>query len=86
MHCCANREESRGAHAHEDFPDRDDKNWLKHSAVFVDSKGNTKIDYRPGDVDHAYKRSRACPAESTCLLIFACKDLLFIAFIWEIDI
>ena len=47
MHCCANREESRGAHAHEDFPDRDDKNWMKHSAVFVDSKGNTKIDYRP---------------------------------------
>ncbi len=47
MHSCANREESRGAHAHEDFPDRNDKDWMKHSVIWVDSKGNTKIDYRP---------------------------------------
>jgi len=44
----ANRQESRGAHAHEDFPERDDKNWLKHTAVWVDPEtGKTRIDYRP---------------------------------------
>ncbi|MEM7057283.1 MAG: succinate dehydrogenase flavoprotein subunit [Pseudomonadota bacterium] len=39
------REESRGAHAHEDYPDRDDENWRKHSLAWVN--GDIKIDYRP---------------------------------------
>ena len=43
----ANRKESRGAHAHEDHPERDDKNWLKHTVVWVDPDGKTRIDYRP---------------------------------------
>ena len=43
----ANRTESRGAHAREDFPDRDDENWHKHSVCWVDDAGNTRIDYRP---------------------------------------
>jgi len=44
----ANRKESRGAHAHEDFPTRNDKDWLKHTVVWVDEKtGKTRIDYRP---------------------------------------
>jgi len=47
MHCCANREESRGAHAREDFPDRNDEKWMKHSVCWIDEKGKTKIDYRP---------------------------------------
>ncbi|MBW7921323.1 MAG: succinate dehydrogenase flavoprotein subunit [Rubellimicrobium sp.] len=40
------RKESRGAHAHEDFPDRDDTNWRKHSLARVDGTG-VRLDYRP---------------------------------------
>jgi len=44
----ANRTESRGAHAHEDFPDRDDKKWMKHTLTWFDDKtGKVKIDDRP---------------------------------------
>ncbi|MEZ5955753.1 MAG: succinate dehydrogenase flavoprotein subunit [Hyphomonadaceae bacterium] len=43
-----NRTESRGAHAREDFPDRDDQNWMKHTLAWLDTKtGKTTIDYRP---------------------------------------
>ncbi|HEX5664854.1 MAG TPA: succinate dehydrogenase flavoprotein subunit, partial [Xanthomonadaceae bacterium] len=41
------RHESRGAHAHEDFPDRDDVNWQKHTLVNVDEKGQCSFDFRP---------------------------------------
>ncbi|WP_423142827.1 succinate dehydrogenase flavoprotein subunit [Parablastomonas sp. CN1-191] len=45
------RKESRGAHAHEDFPDRDDANWMKHSAMWFEGwggqGGGVKLDYRP---------------------------------------
>ena len=41
------RTESRGAQARDDYPDRDDENWLKHSLVTVDDKGDVSIDYRP---------------------------------------
>jgi succinate dehydrogenase / fumarate reductase flavoprotein subunit len=41
-----NRKESRGAHAREDFKDRDDVNWMKHTLCWVDEKGGTRIDYR----------------------------------------
>ena len=51
----ANRQESRGAHAREDFPDRDDKTWMKHTLTWFDDKtGKVKIDYRPV---HAYTMS-----------------------------
>ncbi len=40
------RKESRGAHAHEDFPDRDDKNWRKHTLAFV-TGNRVQLDYRP---------------------------------------
>lgn len=41
------RTESRGAHAREDFPERDDKNWMKHSLARVDRHGVVTLDYRP---------------------------------------
>jgi succinate dehydrogenase / fumarate reductase, flavoprotein subunit len=46
MHSAANRKESRGAHMHEDFPDRDDANWMKHTISWFD-KGAVTLDYRP---------------------------------------
>jgi succinate dehydrogenase flavoprotein subunit len=47
MNSAANRTESRGAHAREDFADRDDKNWMKHTLAWIDERGKTTIDYRP---------------------------------------
>ncbi|PAL21373.1 succinate dehydrogenase flavoprotein subunit [Sphingopyxis sp. GW247-27LB] len=51
MHSAFNRKESRGAHAHEDFPNRDDANWMKHTVSWFDGwggkGGGVKLDYRP---------------------------------------
>ena len=44
--CALNRKESRGAQARDDFKDRDDENWMKHSIMWCDKNANTKIDYR----------------------------------------
>jgi succinate dehydrogenase / fumarate reductase flavoprotein subunit len=47
MDSAANRTESRGAHAREDFSARDDKNWMKHTLAWIDEQGKTAIEYRP---------------------------------------
>ncbi len=69
MNSAANRTESRGAHMHEDFPERDDANWMKHTITTFDGWGGkggaTKIDYRPvhdytltDDVDYIKPKKR----------------------------
>jgi len=47
MHSAENRRESRGAHAREDFKERDDREWLKHTLAWEDGSGRVRIDYRP---------------------------------------
>jgi succinate dehydrogenase / fumarate reductase flavoprotein subunit len=41
------RTESRRAHAHDDYPDRDDQKWLRHTLAWCDDSGCVKLDYRP---------------------------------------
>jgi succinate dehydrogenase / fumarate reductase flavoprotein subunit len=47
MHSAEQRPESRGAHAREDFPDRDDHDWQKHTLVWIDEAGKSSFDFRP---------------------------------------
>ncbi len=47
MNSAENRKESRGAHAREDYKERDDQEWLKHTLAWVDAQGRVSLDYRP---------------------------------------
>jgi succinate dehydrogenase / fumarate reductase flavoprotein subunit len=47
MRSAEQRQESRGAHAHEDFPERDDKEWMKHTVMWLNGENASDLGYRP---------------------------------------
>jgi succinate dehydrogenase / fumarate reductase flavoprotein subunit len=60
-----NRKESRGAHAREDFTERDDEDWMKHTLAWIDDSGEVTLDYRPvhdytltEDIDYIKPKAR----------------------------
>jgi succinate dehydrogenase / fumarate reductase, flavoprotein subunit len=59
-----NRQESRGAHAREDFGDRNDKDWMKHTLSWLDEQGNTAIDYRPVHMNTLSNEVQAIPPKA----------------------
>jgi succinate dehydrogenase / fumarate reductase flavoprotein subunit len=59
-----NRLESRGAHAREDYPDRDDKNWMKHTLAWVDDVGQATFDYRPVHMETLTDEVEAVPPKA----------------------
>ena len=68
MDSAKNRTESRGAHAREDFPDRDDKNWMKHTLAWIDDKGQREDRLSSGAHLHAHQRRRLYRTESARVL------------------
>lgn len=64
MHSARNRKESRGAHSREDYKDRDDKNWLKHTISWMNTEtGKVEIDYRPVHMNTLTKDVKTVPLQ-----------------------
>ena len=59
-----NREESRGGHAREDFPDRNDDDWMKHTYVWLNEDGTSRIDYRPVHTETMTDDVKAVPPKA----------------------
>jgi succinate dehydrogenase / fumarate reductase flavoprotein subunit len=64
MNSAANRKESRGAHAREDYKDRDDSEWLKHTLAWADAAGKVTIDYRPVHLNTLTDEVEAVPPKA----------------------
>jgi len=64
MYSAEQRHESRGAHAREDFKDRDDANWMKHTLVSIDANGKASFDFRPVHLQPMTKEVDAVPPKA----------------------
>jgi succinate dehydrogenase / fumarate reductase flavoprotein subunit len=64
MYSAEQRHESRGAHAREDFKDRDDTTWMKHTLVSIDANGKASFDFRPVHMETMTKEVDPVPPKA----------------------
>src|SRR3546814_11481781 len=81
MESAGNRTESRGAHAREDYPDRDDANWMKHTLAWCGEDGRVRFGSRPVSLNTLTNEVQAFPPKArvysvACLLGSACTKTL----------